>query len=303
MKKRNFIYGLLSAVLMTSCYEDFTNDYVYSSIGFAHEKPLRTVIADRKMTISVGAAIGGKREVDMNDWADFSIKPELLENTGLQLLPESHYRLSDEKTFRVSKKSLAVADVEIEFTEDFYNDPNSVNLHYALPFQLEASSLDSILDNKKNSIVAIKYISAYHGVYYVKGAVTEINFYGETIGEPVKYINTDLSKNIVRSVSTVSRNVVCRSGVANLPLDVPSEKVLLTINDDNTVGVSTADGGIEIRNGSGTYEYSYDDVNIVSNMEMNIKYEYSKDGKYYRVEETLIRRQDPYRDLGFEVWN
>lgn len=302
MKKKNFIYGLLSAILMTSCYEDFTNDYAYSSVGFAHQKPLRTVIADRDMTISVGAAIGGKREVDMNDWADFSIKPELLENTGLHLLPETHYHLSDDKTFRVSKKSLAVADVKIEFTEDFYNDPNTAKQYYALPFQLESSSLDSILDNKKNSIVAIKYISAYHGEYYVKGFVTEINSFGEPIGEPVKYIKSDLSKNLVRSVTTVSRNVVCREGVANNPDDVASEKVLLTINDDNTVGVSTAVGGIEIKNGSGTYKYSYDDVNIVSSMEMDIKYEYAKDGKNYKVEETLVRRQDQYRDLGFEEW-
>ena len=51
-----------------------------------------------------------------------------------------------------------------------------------------------------------------------------------------------------------------------------------------------------------TYKYSYDDVNIVSSMEMDIKYEYAKDGKNYKVEETLVRRQDPYRDLGFEEW-
>lgn len=302
MKKINFIYGLLSVFFMTSCYEDYTNDYAYSTVGFAHQKPLRTVIADRDMTISVGAAIGGKREVDKNDWADFSINLELLDKTNLKLLPESYYKLSDDKTFRVSKSSVAVADVKIEFTDDFYNDPNSMKQYYALPLQLESSSLDSILDNKKNSIVAIKYISAYHGMYYVKGTVTEINSFGELVGDPVKYINNDLSKNIVRSVTTVSRNVVCRAGVANNSDDVASEKVLLTINDDNTVGVSTAEGGIEIKNGSGTYKYSYDDVNVVSSMEMDIKYEYTKDGKNYKVEETLIRRQDPYRDLGFEEW-
>ena len=35
-------------------------------------------------------------------------------------------------------------------------------------------------------------------------------------------------------------------------------------------------------------------------MEMDIKYEYAKDGKNYKVEETLVRRQDPYRDLGLK---
>lgn len=41
--------------------------------------PLRTVIADRDMPIYIGVSIGGKREVDMSDWAKFEIDPSLVE--------------------------------------------------------------------------------------------------------------------------------------------------------------------------------------------------------------------------------
>ena len=87
---------LLSALLLlvgiTACYDDYTHDYEGAIIwGFAVAKPLRTVISDRDMNIYVGVAIGGKREIDMNDWAKFTIDPSLLKGTGKTLLPANYY--------------------------------------------------------------------------------------------------------------------------------------------------------------------------------------------------------------------
>ena len=46
------------------------------------KKPLRTLVADTDMSIKVGVAIGGKREVHTDDWATFEIDPSLLDGTG-----------------------------------------------------------------------------------------------------------------------------------------------------------------------------------------------------------------------------
>lgn len=73
MKKINILYYVLCVLLMSSCYEDYAKDYDYSTTYFASQRPLRTVIADRNMQIRVGVAIGGKRDVDMNDWVEFEI--------------------------------------------------------------------------------------------------------------------------------------------------------------------------------------------------------------------------------------
>ena len=76
MKKINICwYCMMCLLLMTSCYEEYAKDYEYSTTYFASQKPLRTVIADRDMSIKVGVAIGGKREVDTGDWAEFEIDP------------------------------------------------------------------------------------------------------------------------------------------------------------------------------------------------------------------------------------
>lgn len=87
MKRLNILWIGLISVLMTACYDDYEKDYDESSVYFASQKPLRTLVADTDMSIKVGVAIGGKREVHTDDWATFEIDPSLLEGTGLTLMP------------------------------------------------------------------------------------------------------------------------------------------------------------------------------------------------------------------------
>lgn len=294
MKKINILYCVLCVLLISSCYEDYTKDYNYSTAYFASQKPLRTVIADRDMPIRVGVAIGGKREVDVNDWAEFEIDPALLTGTGLEVLPKEYYTLSDNNTFRISKNTLAVADVAITFTNAFYEDVACTETHYALPFRVTSSSLDKILEGQDYSIVVVKYISTYHGTYYIKGKVSELDASGGIVSTE-SYGKTDLSKNDTREVSTLAKNVLLRQGVGNNTI-VANEKVKMAFQSDHKVKVETADGGIEITEGSGTFNDSGE------NLEISLKYRYTKSGKKYEVEETLIRRQDPLKDLRYEEW-
>ena len=79
MKRLNILWIGLISVLMTACYDDYEKDYDKSSVYFASQKPLRTLVADTDMSIKVGVAIGGKREVHTDDWATFEIDPSLLD--------------------------------------------------------------------------------------------------------------------------------------------------------------------------------------------------------------------------------
>ena len=95
MKRLNILWIGLISVLMTACYDDYEKDYDESSVYFASQKPLRTLVADTDMSIKVGVAIGGKREVHTDDWATFEIDPSLLDGTGLTLMPENYYQLAN----------------------------------------------------------------------------------------------------------------------------------------------------------------------------------------------------------------
>jgi hypothetical protein len=83
---------------------------------------------------------------------------------------------------------------------------------------------------------------------------------------------------------------------------IPAEKVQLKIVPDGNPGktysveVGTTQGGITITEGSGTY------YGNKANPEIELRYAFSKGGKNYRVEETLILRQDPLYDLRVESW-
>ena len=117
------------------------------------------------------------------------------------------------------------------------------------------------------------------------------------VTETVSYNASDLSQNITRSVVTVSRDVVYRQGLANLPTDDAADKVQMQMNPaDKTVTVTSADGGIAITDGSGTFDDSGERLVI------NLSYRFTKDGVNYQVDETLTRRQDPLSDLRYEEW-
>lgn len=307
-----FILFVLPMFMLTSCYEDYIEDYDTSIAYFSTQKPLRTVIADRDMEIKVGISIGGKRAVNTNDWGRFKIEPELLDDTSFELLPGNYYRLADPNTFRVSNKNLAIADVAISFTDEFFADEKAADAYYALPFRLTESSLDSInvgsfdplgnelLPAKDYSIVVIKFISNYHGTYYVKGKVDELDGSGNVVNT-VTYNNSDLSRNITRDVRTLSVNTLLRPGLANMVVG-NKEGVQITVNPDGNsekvypVTVETPQGYTALTETSGTYYGNKDKPEIA------LKYKYKKGGKTYSVEETLVLRQDPLEDLRFEEW-
>lgn len=299
----------LSALGLNACYDSFTSDYDYSTVCFAVQNPVRYVIADRDMEIYVGVAIGGKREVDMSDWAKFSIQPSLLDGTNFTLLPESYYELADPDTFRVRKSNSPAADVAITFTEAFYQDPNSVNLFYALPLVIESSSLDVVNEGMEYSIVAIRYISTYHGTYYVKGSVTELDAPGGTpVDATVTYAESDLSRNFTRDFSTLSRRTVSRPGLANFVLgDNERAAVVLTVsptaNNDGTWNVTVEDnsGTVVISNATGKYTPG-DRPQFDVSFECTRTIPATGAVHYYKVDETYILRQDPLYDLRLETW-
>ena len=298
MKTLKIVFALFFAICLTSCYDEFVADYEYSACGFSMEKPLRTTIADRDYKIYIGVSIGGKRAVDMKDWATFEIVSDYVVPAGYQLLPQNYYVLDDPNTFRVRKSNLPVADVGMKFTEDFYNDPKTVGKYYLLPLRITGSSLDSVY--RAETVIAFKYISTFHGSYYVKGTMEELNAAGEVIATTV-YNDKDLIKNPVRDIQTVGRNVIVRPGLANAN-PTGNEKVQLTIETDGNANktynvlVGQASGGISITDGSGTYYGNR------TQPEIEIKYSFVRGTRRYRVSETMVLRQDPEKDFRVESW-
>lgn len=298
MKTFKLLIIVLSGIFLSSCYDEYVSDFDYSTVGFAITKPYRTVIADRDMEIRVGVSIGGKRAVDTKDWATFVID-SLAVPTGKTLLPAAYYSLSDPTTMRVQKSNLPVADIAIRFTDAFYADPATITGKYVLPFKITDSSLDSIYQSQ--TVVCFKYINTFHGTYYVKGKLYELDSPQGNVVNTTTYDNADLIKNITRDVATSDRYTGIRPGLANFTASTTEKvqlKIIPTTAADKTysIEVSTAPGGTVLTDCTGTY------FGNKEKPEMTLNYSFVKGGKNYKVEETLILRQDPLYNLRIETW-
>lgn len=300
MKRLNFLLIALVAVSATSCYDSFEKDYDVTRVYFASQKPLRTLVADTDMSIKVGVAIGGVREVDPDDWATFEIDPSLLEGTGLTLMPQEYYQLADPDRMTVSNTNLAICDVRVTFSDGLYDDEKALGLHYAIPFRLTGHTHDEIATDvngnlKDYSIVAVKFVSRWHGTYYMKGQVTNLS-----TGEVSSYGNKDLSRCPTCSFSSLARNKVQRPGFGSSA--EAGEAINLTVNDDMSVTVE-AGGTIAITEASATLDPEAEGLELAGPQpKFTLSYIYVQDGVQYRVDEELIRRQSPEADLRFEEW-
>ena len=300
MKRLNILWIGLISVLMTACYDDYEKDYDESSVYFASQKPLRTLVADTDMSIKVGVAIGGKREVHTDDWATFEIDPSLLDGTGLTLMPENYYQLANPNKMTISNPNLAIADVKVTFSDAFYNDDAALDKHYAIPFRLVDHNQDEVSTDvngqlKDYSIVVVKFVSQYHGTYFVKGKVTNLSTQQVT-----EYNNKDLSQNMTRDFVSLGRNKLRRPGFGNTLEN--NESVNLTVNPDGSVNIE-AGGSVAITDASATLDPAAESLEFVGKQpKFTLSYKYTKGGVTYQVDEELIRRQNPEADLRFQEW-
>lgn len=227
------LFFLLTVILsLTSCqkYEDFIEDFDYSTTYFAYQKPVRTVFSD-DLSIEIGVVLGGKRENKTDERVTFQIEPEMLQDVDyvgsnqFKLLPEDYYSLSDNNTIIIPKgKFLGTVRLTLN-KEKFLMDPLAVESTYALPIRITESSTDQILKGdieagiaaKDYTIVVIKYISEYHGVYYHRGQRTSYDNLGNMI-ETLKYVGEHEEdiyiKNLVWNLGTINASSLTTDGVA-----------------------------------------------------------------------------------------
>ncbi len=296
---------IVIATVFSSCesYEDYTEDFDKTTVYFSSQKPLRSIVSYDEMEFKVGVSLGGKRVNAVDEYAEFEIDPSLLNTvsgaSNFTLLPASYYQLSDNSKMVISKGDF-IGDVTVTLNRElFTNDPLATQNIYALPLKITNSSLDSIggfdpdgtiLDAPKDyTVLVVKYISAYSGVYYHKGTQKEVDASGAVVNETV-YNTTDLIDNQTWELTTVDRNSVKTSGIGA----TNNQNFVINIDENsNAVSIDSPSSGVSDLIGSGT---------VNEDRSISLSYSYTLGGKYYQVEDTLVLRQPVENDLGYEEW-
>lgn len=306
MKPFLFVLGLIG-VLTTSCepYEDFIKDFDATTVYFASQKPLRTLVAYEDMEFKVGVALGGKRSNNKDEFANFIIDAGLLSEvdgaSGFKLLPESYYTLSDTENMIISKGEF-IGDVTVTIDRDLFTaNEDAIKNTYALPLRLTDSSLDiiggigpdgnALSPIKDYTILVVKYISPYQGNYYHKGVQKELDASGDVI-EEITYDNDDLVKNEIWDLTTLDRNSILTSGIGNNK----NENFIINVDEvTNEISFELASGSnITAFTGIGTYNSETGTFSI--------DYSYTLNAKDFEVTDTLILRRLLEYDLRFEEW-
>lgn len=290
MKKILLFISVASTFLFQGCYDDYKEDFEYTTTYFARQFPLRSLVEEegQDMTFEVGAVLGGKYNNNTNEEVSFVIQDTLLNANNypqFTMLPKSYYTLSSQNI--TIPKGQFKGNTTVTINKDlFMNDPLAIGKSYALPVEMVSSTADRILQGKHYSVIVIRYYNKYHGWYYVKGEDKNL-----TKNTSVVYSNTDLVKNEDMLLETTSKDQLKVPYVGN-PI-VNGRDMVFTISNGNVViAQGTGGGGISSVTGSGTYDSA--------TRNFAIEYSYTDGiGEQHSVKETLIYRNT---ELILEDW-
>ncbi len=313
MKTKLLIVCLFSFFLV-SCekYEDFVNDFDYTTVYFAYQNPIRTVFSNN-LQIEIGAVMGGRRENNAVETVSYRIAPELLTDANIvgtkkfTLLPEDYYTLSSPGTLTIPKGDF-LGKTKLTLNADkFLQDPLAISNTYALPLLITGTSLDSVLvgseeaawkDRKDYTVIVIKYISQYHGIYYHRGQRIKYDSNG-TLVDIFRYVTEkqeeEYIQNVVWNMSTLNANTLKSDGVGeNTTVTGKTYALNLSIASDNKVSIADNAGSL-IKNITdlGNSVFKPDQKTFILN------YEYSADGYKYVMKDTLYFRND---GLKLDLW-
>ena len=230
---------ITALAVLFGCYEDFEQDYVYSSVYFANQILRRTFVEDEFNTIQVGVVLGGKRVNSVDEWVKFTID----DTTGWNISPytlllDSYFSLSSNEEIIIPSGKF-MGEITMTIDETFFSDPNSVQDHYVLPFKIYDTSADSILALKDSMLLILTFESRIFGNYYHNGVVIRKDALDGSVFDTIAYHQEEPVTEAVNnwSLSTIASKTLQSNGLGHY---APSNLTgfYISILDDNAITLS-----------------------------------------------------------------
>ncbi len=310
MKKYNIALVWLLVIAFIGCekYEDYISDFDYTTVYFPYQDPLRTVVMGEGLDFEVGVVLGGRRDNQQQETVRFEKDIALLSGTGLRLLPEEYYSLSDDLQMIIPAGSIFGRITVTLDSSLFVNDTLSYETNYALPLRITETTADSILQGSYNeatgqydvapkdyTVVAIKYINPYHGSYYHKGREFVYDPGGMLVDTNV-YSLPNLVNNFTWDLDTRGPEELFTTGIGSYMSNGQGTYAMKLIIDGNDVSIQNVDDPLSdittVVGGSSSYD--------PENRMFYLDYSYTdSDSMRYESTDTLFFRDN---GLEFETW-
>ncbi len=254
---------ILLCISFSCAYDDFKEDYEYSTVYFANQINKRNFVEDEVNTIKIGVVLGGKRVNTKNEWVEFIIRDESgMSGTGYTLMPEKYYNLSSTEEFTIGESTFQ-GEIDMTVDPSFFDDPQAVNDHYALLFKLRETSAGSINPVKDSLILILGFESRFFGNYYHNGLVIRTDTADGSTVDTIQYHQEEPVTNRVNNWSLKSRasNTVSTDGIANYaPSDITGfmirvdDSYNIEIMEDTSLVSAGYDWKVKQLDGNNTYD-------------------------------------------------
>ncbi len=259
MKKIIWVAWTIVAALCSCSNKELSfPDYKYTSVYFAYQSPVRTLVLgtdifdnslDSAHKCRIEATMGGvysnTRDVAIGVAVDNSLCQNLKfgeSGNNAIAMPANYYTLPKNMTITIPAGSV-MGGLEVQLTDDFFADPRSVTNTFIIPLRMKSvTNADSILSGKstlaspdprvagnwsvlpKNYVLyAVKYINPWHGNYLRRGVELIKDGAGDTtITYHTAYVETDQlcsAGTLSMSMDSVLLNAKSRTNV-NMPFQL-----------------------------------------------------------------------------------
>lgn len=289
-KTMNKLFILLLLILgLAACHNQDVefDDFEYTSGYFPYQFPVRTLVLgdyiydntnDNNYKFVISVAMGGVYENTKDRTFQFEVDESLCNNIlfatdgdTMQALPKEYYSLSSDNTIVIPSGSLN-GGVEVQLTDEFFNDPLAIKLGYVLSLKITgASNIDTIMSGKaavadpdlrvssdweeeplNYTMFAVKYINEYHGTYLHYGESNVSDASGSVI-ENNTYSEDELVDNSTSDLVTTGRNEVSLSTFLQSDIMTGEITMLLSFDGDDCT-ITGVEGSSFTISGSGKFK-------------------------------------------------
>ena len=292
MRKGLLYIGTASLFLVasTACENDmneFPNNEL-QTVYFATQYAERTLVLGKDITVdnsmdnehkfSIKAAWGGGYNNPENVTIDFVIDETLCNGLSFQtesgagdplaLMPFSYYKMASNQ-INIPAGQIS-GGVEVELTDEFFADPNSVKNYYVIPLRMTyVAGADSILQGSpavENPVLtnsgdwsvqpqnfvlyAVKYVNTWHGEYLRRGVdCITTNYQTEERVRHAEFVQDD---EVVYLTTTSLTNSTLSLTEKNAAGDNETYQIDLAFDEDGNCTMNSLTDGMTVK-GTGKF--------------------------------------------------
>jgi hypothetical protein len=275
---------LFAGIAFSSCgYDDFLeNEYDYTAVYLAHDTISRSFIMGEGMRIGVGVTLGGVLSNTKDVEVTFSMATDSLDaDPNLAVLPSEYYDLVDADGNTITDLVITIPAGSVQGfvyvqadSAALLADSLSLGYNYALPFKLESVvNADSILEDYQSTVITFTYINQLYGYFVQYGSYTKSDGVTDTVVEYPGGID-DVVFLEMKSPTTMKTTSYS---------DINDAEMNITLADDNTITITSADESSPIIDNGGSY---YDSTTRT----IMLNYSFDFNGYTYTATDELLFR-------------